>query len=392
MRCCRETEERMRTESSTHVFRVAVTCFLFAVLPTLATAQEAVWGGELVARVDSLAAALLRDGPVAGLTIGVKRGADLLLVKGYGMADIENSVPATAESVYRIGSVTKQFTAAAVLQLIEAGRVSLDDRIEQFLPDYPTHGHLVTVRHLLTHTSGIPSFTGLDAFGEKQTLDLSHTELLEIFQDEPFDFAPGEEYRYNNSAYYLLGMLVEQVSGEDFDAYLQNHIFDHLGLSRSSYCHEATLIPGRAEGYEQGPGGLVNDGFISMNAPGGAGAMCSTVPDLLSWAEALRSGRVVSEASYRAMSTSGELVDGTETGYGFALAIGKKVHPATGGSEFEKPLRVAHTGSINGFRSVIAYYPDFDVDIVVLANTLSPAALDVEVQIARWIFGPAIQN
>lgn len=392
MRYCREVEKRMRIDFSTHVFRLAVTCFLLPALPTSATSQEAVWGGELVARIDSLAAATLRDGPVAGLTIGVKRGADLLLVKGYGMADIENSVPATAETVYRIGSVTKQFTAAAVLHLIEAGRVGLDDRIEHYLPNYPTHGHVVTVRHLLTHTSGIPSYTGFDAFREKLTLDLSHAELLEIFKDEPFDFAPGEEYRYNNSAYYLLGLLVEQVSGEGFDAYLQNHIFDRLGMSRSSYCHEARLIPGRAEGYEQGPAGLVNDGFISMNVPGGAGALCSTVPDLLSWATALRSGRVVSEAGYRAMSTSGELLDGTETGYGFALAIGKNVDPATGGSAFEKPLRVAHTGAINGFRSVVAYYPDFDVDIVVLANTLSPAALDVEVQIARWIFGPAIQN
>ena len=357
---------------------------LFLSLPACAASQDAVWGGELVERIDSLAMATLRDGPVAGLTIGVKRGGDLLMVKGYGVADIENSVPMTAETVYRIASLTKQFTAAAILQLVEAGQIGLNDPMTRYLPDYPTQGHEVSIRHLLTHTSGIKSYTTLgDVFWLKAgLLDLSHTEMLALFKDEPFDFTPGEEYRYNNSGYYLLGMIIEVVSGESYDDYLDAHLFGPLGLSRSSYCHEAQIIPGRAEGYEQGGGWLLNDRSISMNTPGAAGALCSTVPDLLSWTRALRSGRVVSEVSYQAMTTSGLLNDGSATGYGFALGVGT----------LEEHSRVAHTGGINGFSTVMAHYPESDLDIVVLSNTSGAAPRRIEGRIARWALGIAVEN
>lgn len=374
----------MSSVTSRSIVRVAILACLFSGLPTCAESQDAMWGGALVARIDSLAEATLRDGPVAGLTIGVKRGADLLLVKGYGVADIENSVPMTAETVYRIGSLTKQFTAAAVMQLVEAGLIGLDDPMTQYLPNYPTQGHEVSIRHLLTHTSGIKSYTSLgDVFWLKAgLLDLTHTEMLELFQDEPFDFAPGEAYRYNNSGYYLLGMIIEEVSGETYDDYVDVHLFGPLGLSRSSYCHEAQIIRGRAEGYEQGAGGLLNDGSISMNTPGAAGALCSTVPDLLSWTAALRSGRVVSSASYQAMTTSGLLNDGSATGYGLALGV----------VPLGEHARVAHTGGINGFSTVMAHYPGSDLDIVVLSNTGSRAPGQIEGRIARWALGLALEN
>ena len=181
-----------------------LTClFLSAVTPGTTSAQDRLWGAELVSRIDSLAEAALVDGPIAGLTIGVKRGADILLVRGYGHADIENAVPATAETVYRIGSLTKQFTASAVMQLVEAGRIGLDDPITTFLPEYPTQGYEITIRHLLTHTSGIKSYTGLgETFWSKAHLDLSHEQMLALFSDEPFDFAPGEQFLCNNSGYY----------------------------------------------------------------------------------------------------------------------------------------------------------------------------------------------
>ena len=369
---------------SRSIVRIATLGCLFFGLVSCAASQDAAWGGELVAQIDSLAEATLREGPVAGLTIGVKRGGDLLMVKGYGYADIENSVPMTAETVYRIGSLTKQFTAAAVMQLVEAGLIGLDDPMTRYLPNYPTQGHEVSIRHLLTHTSGIKSYTSIgDAFWLKAALlDLSHTEMLELFQDEPFDFAPGEGYSYNNSGYYLLGMIIEEVSGESYDGYLGTHFFGPLGLSRSSYCHEAQIIRGRAEGYEQGPDWLLNDGSISMNTPGAAGALCSTVPDLLSWTTALRSGRVVTEASYQAMATSGLLDDGSATGYGFALGV----------TPLGEHSRVAHTGGINGFSTVMAHYPESGLDIVVLSNTGSGAPGQVEDRIARWALGMPLRN
>ena len=372
------------SRTSRSMLRLVIVGCLFSTLPACAQSQAPVWGGELVERIDSLAEATLRDGPVAGLTIGVKRGGDLLMVKGYGVADIENSVPMTAGTVYRIGSLTKQFTAAAVMQLVEAGQIAIDDPLTLHLPDYPTQGHEVSIRHLLGHTSGIKSYTSLgDVFWRKAgLLDLSHTEMLALFKDEPFDFAPGEEYRYNNSGYYLLGMIIEEVSGESYDDYLDAHLFGPLGLSRSSYCHEAQIIPGRAEGYEQGGDGLLNDGSISMNTPGAAGALCSTVPDLLSWTMALRSGRVVSEASYQAMTTSGQLNSGSATGYGFALGV----------DALEEHSRVAHTGGINGFSTVMAHYPESDLDIVVLSNTSSGVPGKIERRIARWALGLAVAN
>jgi len=356
-------------------------CLAFSALavPHRVLAQTELWGGDLVSLVDSLAQERLVEGPVSGFTIGVKRGADLLLVKGYGAADMEQGVPANAETVYRIGSLTKQFTAASVMLLVEEGRIDLDASVTAYLPDYELQGHEVTVRHLLTHTSGIKSYTNLgDAFWlEAGFHDLSHAEMRALFEDEPFDFAPGEEYRYNNSAYYLLGMIIEEASGVSYEDYLVEHIFLPLGLTRSSYCHESRITPGRAQGYERFEGALINDGPISMNTPGAAGALCSTVPDLLSWTAALRAGRVVTTESYRAMTTSARLNDGSLTEYGFGLGV----------SALGEQVRIVHTGGINGFSTVMSHYPESDLDIVILSNTGSPVPGQMERAIAGWALG-----
>jgi CubicO group peptidase (beta-lactamase class C family) len=335
-------------------------------------------------RVDSLAAAAMVSGQLPGLQIGVARGGKVILARGYGLADIENGVPATSRTVYRIGSVTKQFTAAAIMQLVDEGRISLDDEITRFLPDFPTQGHRVTVHHLLTHTSGIKSYTSLPAWQKGMSLDMSHDELVGIFKNEPFDFAPGEQWRYNNSGYYLLGMIVEKASGQAFDDYLDEHIFRPNGMSGSSYCHERTIIPNRAEGYEHQDGKLVNDGAISMNTPGGAGALCSTVTDLIRWTQALSAGRVVSPASYRKMITPASFGDGGtaigrpgsaggETGYGYGLMI----------SKLDGHRRIAHGGGINGFRTTLAHYPDDELVVTVLINADGNPG-PIEQQIARW--------
>lgn len=321
--------------------------------------------------------ATLAEGPVAAVSIGVKRGNDLLLAKGYGQADIENGVPATAETVYRIGSITKQFTVAAVMQLVEAGKIGLDVSMTEYLPDYPTQGHEVTIRHLLTHTSGIKSYTGLEAWRPKMTLDLSDDELVALFKDEPFDFAPGERYLYNNSAFYLLGMIIEKASGESYREYLNAHLFGSLHLTGSTYCDERPIIPGRAEGYEAVGGELLNDAYLSMNQPGAAGALCSTVPDLLSWTSALRTGRVVSAASYAQMTTAGTLNDGSSTGYGFGLGVG----------DMEGHARVSHGGGINGFNTMLAHYPEADLDVVVLSNTEGRHPGRMAELIAKWALG-----
>ena len=344
---------------------------------SLASTGEALWGEALVSRIDALAEAALAAGPVAALSIGVKRGDDLLMAKGYGLADVENDVPATAETVYRIGSITKQFTAAAVMQLVEAGQIGLDDPMTDYLPDYPMQGHEVTIRHLLTNTSGIKSYTGLASWRPTMKLDLTDEELLAIFSAEPFDFAPGESYRYNNSGFYLLGVIIGKAGDEPYGEYLNTRLFAPLGLPGSSYCDELRIIRGRAEGYQAVGGELLNDEYLSMNQPGAAGALCSTVPDLLSWTSALRAGGVVSAESYRQMATTGTLNNGSDTGYGFGLQLGSLVG---------RP-RVAHGGGINGFSTMLAHYPEADLDVVVLSNTPGAHVPRVSETIARWALG-----
>lgn len=366
-----------RPTNSAWLPKAYLALLIAAATPSILPAQEHLWGGALVSKIDSLAAATLTQGPVAGLSIGVKRGDQLLLAKGYGEADIENSVPATAETVYRIGSMTKQFTAAAIMQLVEAGKIGLEDPITDHLVGYPTQGHEVTIRHLLTHTSGIKSYTGLDTWRPKMTLDLTDEELLALFKDEPFDFAPGERYRYNNSAFYMLGMVVGEAGGTTYRKYVEGHLFGPLGLTRSSYCDERRIIPGRAEGYEVVEGQLMNDAYLSMNQPGAAGALCSTVLDLLSWSSSLRAGRVVSAASYEQMTTSATLSDGSPTGYGFGLGLGS----------LEGNPRVSHGGGINGFNTMLAHYPDSDLDVVVLSNTSGLHPGRIAETIAKWVHG-----
>lgn len=269
-------------------------------------------------------------------------------------------MPAAERTVFRIGSITKQFTAAAVMKLVEEEKLSLDNELTKYLPEYPTSGRRVTIRHLLEHTSGIKSYTSLgQRWVEKIRLDLTHEELLALFKDEPFDFEPGTKFLYNNSGYYLLGMIIERVTGKSYADHMSETFFRPLGLESTSYCSERALIRQRARGYTVREGALFNAEPLSMTQPYAAGALCSTVQDLVRWQEALVGGEVVSKASYRAMTTSGKLADGTSTGYGFGLALG----------ELEGRPLVGHDGGINGFATSLSYLPGEELTVVVLANS-----------------------
>ncbi len=313
----------------------------------------------LVARVDALAMEGLEAGPLAGLSIAIVRDGKTVVSKGYGLADIGRGIPATEDTVYRIGSVTKQFTAAAVLQLVEAGRLRLDDDLAPLLPDFPTQGRHVTVRHLLNHTSGIKNHTELEGgHGEPGT---TRQAVVDLIAAQPFDFEPGEKRRYSNSGYVLLGLVIEKVTGASYASYLEGHVFEPLGLRRTSYCPDRTDGPGQARGYVVADGKLVDAPAFEMAVPFAAAGLCSTVGDLLSWSTALRDGRVISEASYQQMTTPTELADGTTVPYGFGLAIG----PLQGhAAEFDY-------GVINGFMSSLNYFPYASVSVAILANTFN---------------------
>jgi D-alanyl-D-alanine carboxypeptidase len=329
------------------------------------------------ATIDRVMAPFVPEGG-PGAAVGVVHRGETITA-GYGLANVEWGVPIDPQTVFRIGSITKQFTAAAILRLVEQGRLALDDRIEKHLPDYPVGERTITVRQLLQHTSGIRSYTGLpDFFIRHSRKDLSLNRLIDLFKDEPADFAPGERYLYNNSGYVLLGAIIEAKSNQSYEAHLEETLFKPLGLAATRYLHDGPITPRRASGYAFAPG-LVNAPMLSMNLPHAAGSLGSTVEDLLAWERALRGGQVVSAASYGQMTTPGRLNDGSGIGHGYGLAV----HDYRG-----MPV-VGHGGGINGFSSNLIHLPGEDLTVCVLSNVGGAPVQQVSYALARAALGLA---
>lgn len=357
--------------------RVVSSVITTALATSIANAQDT---RALTRFVDSAAtAAVSAKGGTPGVSIAIVKAGRPLLVKGYGFADIENDVRATPETVYRIGSVTKQFTAAAILRLAEQGKLALDDTLQKFLPTFPSQGNRVTIRHLLNHTSGIRSYTSLGARWQRVIRnDLAPDSMIAIFANEPFDFKPGAQWRYNNSGYFLLGAIIEKLSGKSYGQYVQDEFFTPLGLKGTIYCDQAPIIKRRAQGYAPTPnGGFINAEPLSMTQPYAAGSLCSTVGDFVTWTIALSSGKVVSPASYKLMTTPDTLNDGRPLTYGFGLGTGM-----LGGHR-----QVSHNGGINGFVSELHHYPDDSLITVVLTNVGGMVAPQLERVVARRALG-----
>ncbi|MDH5589288.1 MAG: serine hydrolase [Gemmatimonadota bacterium] len=314
---------------------------------------------RLALTLDSLVRAHVEDTLVAGVAVGVVQDGDTLLLQGYGVADLEWDVPMATDAVFEIGSVTKQFTAAAVMRLVEEGKIDLDADVTTYLPDYDTQGRHIPIRRLLDHTSGIKGYTEMPAFGEIVMRDLPRDSLVARFEAVPLEFEPGTAEIYNNSAYFLLGLVIEEASGEPYGEYVATHFFEPLGMSRSYYCDQDAVVARRAHGYDQGPEGLRQKGYLNHLWPYAAGSLCSTAGDLVRWNQALHGGEVVSDGSYRTMTTPRPLVDGTPIRYAGGLMV------------FDDGGRraITHGGGINGFLSDTWVYPDRGLIVVVLQNT-----------------------
>jgi len=334
----------------------------------------------LAAKVDTVVTAAMAAEHIPGVSVAVMRGADTIVMRGYGYANVELHAAATPQTVYRIGSITKQFTAAAILQLVEQGKVGLDDSLQKFVPGFPTPGRRVTIRQLLNHVSGIPSYTSIGlAWQSKMRLDLSHDSLLALVKDRAPDFAPGERFLYDNTGYYLLGMVIEAASGQSYPQYLADHIFTPLGLRGTSYCETRRLIENRAQGYQTDSAGVANADFISMGQPFAAGSLCSTVGDLVAWQRALAGDRLLRAGSYAQMSTPGRLNNGNATGYGFGLTM----------SAPQGHRSIGHGGGINGFSTMLTALPDDSLIIVVLANSEDANTGRIASRIVRAALGIA---
>ncbi len=287
-----------------------------------------------------------------------------VLRKGYGLAEVELAVPVRPEMVFRVGSVTKQFTAACVLKLVEEGRLSLSDEITKFLPDYPAGGRRVTIEQLLTHTSGIKSYTEIPArYPNRLREDWTLAQTIDFFKNEPFDFEPGTKWHYDNSGYVLLGAILEKVTGKAYANLVSEWIFEPLGMKDTRYDSETAIVPRRASGYQTGPGGIVNASYLSMTQPFAAGGLISTVDDLARWQAALDAGRILSAESRRRMWTPVTLPDGTPTRYGYGWGIWS----------YEGHAVVEHGGRINGFSTANLRLPDDRIYVAVLSNCLGCA-------------------
>ncbi len=357
-----------------------LSCYSLALLvstqffPQLTTAQPS----GLEALVDSIAEEHVGT-HLAGLSVGVTRGDEILLKKSYGYANLQWRVPMPMDAVHEIGSVTKQFTTTAMLQLYGQEKLDLNADISEYLPDFDTQGREIPVRRLMDHTSGIKGFTEMAEFREIRQRTLPREDLVRLIETQPFEFEPGEAMIYNNSAYFLMGLIIEAVSGLSFEQYVQENIFDAAGMTNSSYCSNRTLVENKAQGYQYTPDGITLARYHDHTWPYAAGSLCSTISDLLAWNQALHHGDILSPALYDMMITPVPLDDGTPIRYAMGL-----IH-----YQHSTGRVIEHGGGIDGFLSHSRYYPDEDVTVVVLQNTGGgpPGPEAISNQIGAELFG-----
>jgi CubicO group peptidase (beta-lactamase class C family) len=312
----------------------------------------------LVARLDSVAADFQRSGPAAGLTVAVLRRGDTLLLKGYGERDRDKHLPADAATVYRIASITKQFTSAAIMRLVERGAVGLEDPVTAHLPQYPQWSG-ITVRQLLNHTSGIRSYTSVPEWRKTWATDLTPGAIVAFVEKDTLEFKPGTAFRYNNTAYVMLGMIVERASTKSYATYLRDEFFTPLGMRSATYCPSKPTSDRHALGYGQKDGAYTPSEYLSLTHPYSAGALCMSVPDYLRWQTALMAGKVVSPASLALMVGPEKLADGKSTDYGFGLETRRVA---------DRPV-IQHGGAINGFSTQQLWFPADSLRVVIFANT-----------------------
>lgn len=335
--------------------------------PQAAFAQDAVTSTTaaqgLASRIDaSIAPYFKADAP--GATVIVVKDGKPVLRRAYGMADTAKGVKMTPEMALRLGSITKQFTSTAILMLAEEGKLSVDDDITKHLPDYPTKGKRITIEHLLTHTSGIPSYTGKPGYMVNMAQDVSVAQMIDTFKNDPLEFEPGSQYRYNNSGYFLLGAIIEKISGQTYAAFLEQRIFKPLGMRDTYYEGLGASQAPVAAGHSRSEKGFGAARPLSMTQPYAAGSLVSTVDDLARWDAAIGAGKLLTPSSWQRAFTSYRLSDGKATGYGYGWDV----------SKVQGETAMGHGGGINGFSTHALRFPEQKVYVVVLTNSDSGPA------------------
>ncbi len=337
---------------------------------------------DLESQVDSLVKTWTDSSKIAGLAVAVFRGDEKILLKSYGYADLEFDVKLPVNASFEIGSVTKQFTAAAILQLAEQGRLDIDDDITKYLK-FNTSERKVTIRHLLSHTSGIKGYTELPEFGTISVQKYDRDTILRIVEAKPFDFEPGDLLIYSNTGFFMLGLIIEKVSGITYEEYITKNLFEKAGMNNSYYCSESRIIKNRAHGYDTHEGRLARAAYLDHTWPYSAGSMCSTVEDLVKWNNAIHNGKILGDSMYSEFISPFVLNNGTVTHYAKGITVTKR----NGRTMLE------HGGGINGFLSDNRYFPDEKISIVILVNSTGPVEPGIAAQfITDRLFGKPSQK
>jgi CubicO group peptidase (beta-lactamase class C family) len=336
-----------------------------------ATAQSVPEDKQLTQTLDHLLAARFKPNSV-GCAMLVAKNGQIIYKKAFGMADLELNVPMTTAHVFRIASLTKQFTAMAILQLAEKGLLDLNDDFKKYIPDYSTNGQTVTVANLLSHTSGIKNYTEI----QNPNVDLSKkdnkpADIIAIFKNQPFDFPPGTRYHYSNSGYILLGFIIEKISRTSYAEYLTENIFKPLGMDHAFFDYPSRIVKNRVKGYSgMSDATISNADYLNASAAYSAGALMMTVDDLFTWQKGLTENKLVKPETFKLAVTPFTLSNGEKTNYGFGFGLQSLANSQTW----------QHSGSINGFSSFEIYLPTEDVYVTMLSNgsnknTMTPSLL-----------------
>jgi D-alanyl-D-alanine carboxypeptidase len=344
-------------------------CLAIAVAthPFAASAQRAPASATVpaltAAQIDAVVSAYYKPDEPGAVVLVAKNGKTIFR-KAYGLADAAKGTLMTPDMQLRLGSITKQFTSTAILMLVDEGKIRLDDDITRFLPDYPTHGKRITIAQLLNHTSGIVSYTSQPDFGAHMAEDVTVGAMIDRFKNEPLEFEPGAAHRYNNSGYFLLGAIIEKVSGQPYADFLAQRIFTPLGMNDTAYEGKERGKAVRAPGHTRGAAGFGPSTVVSMSQPYAAGALVSTVDDLARWDAAVSAGKLLKPATWQRAFARTNLTDGKTINYGYGWMVGS----------LRGVPSIGHGGGINGYNTYALRVPSEHVYVAVLRNTDSGTA------------------
>lgn len=353
--------------------KVNKTTFVIVILLFVSSnilAQSVAPNQTTAAKIDEYMNAAVKVNNFSG-SILIARDGQTVISKGYGMANYELDVPNAPQTVFRLGSITKSFTATGVMMLQERGKLNVNDSICKYLNDCPTAWQPVTIRHLLTHTSGIPSYTELPDYNKMMMLPVTHAEMIGRFRDKPLEFAPGEKADYNNSGFYLAGVIIERVSGKTYEEFLQENIFTPLGMTNTGYDSHRRIIKNRAAGYAMPGGTRINSPYIDLTVPFAAGALVSTVEDLFKFDQALYGEKLLTRKSLDEMFTPFK----NNYGYGWdnLMELGRR--------------KIEKGGISNGFTANLSRFTDDRVTIIALGNNTNSHVRAATLDLAAIVFG-----